>query len=70
VVDYWRHGLTFLNEESPVSIIQWRHDAFPRYLTRAYPFYLSVFLLMAGFFLVVVSFLFSDVEKKDKIKTK
>jgi len=48
-----------------VSVIQWRHDAFPRYLPRAYPFYASVFLMMFGFFVFVVFFLFSDM-KSDK----
>ena len=44
-----------------MTIIQWRHDAFPRYLTRAFPFYVTVFVLMASFFLFIVAFLFSDL---------
>ena len=60
VVDYQRYGLTFLDEQNEVSVIQWRHDAFPRYLTRAMPFYVSVFVLMGAFFIFVTSFLFSD----------
>ena len=60
VVDYWRYGLSFLEEEDEVSVIQWRHDGFPRYLTRAFPFYCSVFVLMAGFFIFTVSYLFSE----------
>ena len=60
VIDYWRYGLTFLDEQCEVSVIQWRHDAFPRYLTRAMPFYVTVFVLMAGFFIFVASFLFSS----------
>lgn len=49
-----------------MSIIQWRHDAFPRYLTRAFPFYLSVFLLIGAFFTFVVAFLFTDFNKDKK----
>ena len=60
VIDYWRYGLTFLDEQCEVSVIQWRHDAFPRYLTRAMPFYATVFVLMAGFFIFVAYFLFSS----------
>ena len=60
VVEHMRFGLTFLEEESQASIIQWRHDAFPRYLARAYPFYLSVFVLMFGFLIFIVAFLFTD----------
>lgn len=53
-----RHGLSYLNLDDEVSIIQWRHDAFPRFMHRAAPFYASVFVLMAGFFVLVVTFLF------------
>lgn len=60
IVEYMRHGLTFVDEQSQVSVIQWRHDAFPRYLRRAYPFYLTVFLLMVGFLLFITSFLFTE----------
>lgn len=60
VVDYSRYGLSFLDEQSEVSVIQWRHDAYPRYLVRAYPFYLSVMVLIGAFFLFIVSFLFSE----------
>ena len=60
VVDYMRYGLTFLDEQNEVSVIQWRHDTFPRYLTRAMPFYVSVFVLMAAFFVFINTFLFSN----------
>jgi len=63
VVDYTRYGLSFLDEQSEVSIIQWRHDAYPRNVTRAYPFYVSVLCLMAGFFVFIVAFLFSEFAK-------
>lgn len=60
VIDYMRYGLTFLDEQCEVSVIQWRHDAFPRYLTRAMPFYTSVIVLMAAFFIFITYFLFSS----------
>ena len=60
VIDYMRYGLTFLDEQCQVSVIQWRHDAFPRYLNRALPFYASVFVLMAAFFTFLAYFLFSS----------
>jgi len=47
-----------LSLDDEVSIIQWRHDAFPRFMHRAAPFYVSVFILMAGFFVFIVNFLF------------
>ena len=64
MIDHWRYGVSFLNIEEEVSIIQWRHDAFPRFLTRAFPFYVSVFAMIAGFFIFVVAFLFSDFKKQ------
>ena len=69
VVDYTRYGLSFLDEQSEVSIIQWRHDAYPRYLTRAFPFYVSVMVLIGGFFFFIVAFLFSEIKefKESKI---
>ena len=70
VVDYKRPGLTYLDAQSEVSVIQWRHDAFPRFLPRAYPFYLSVGVLMAAFFVTVVVFPFSDAAEKSKTKSK
>ena len=66
VIDYMRYGLTFLDEQCQVSVIQWRHDAFPRYLTRAMPFYVSVFVLMAAFFIFITYFLFSSFPAPSK----
>ena len=60
VIDYQRYGLTLLDVQNQVSVIQWRHDAFPRYLTRATPFYVSVFVLMAAFLYFVAVFLYSE----------
>jgi hypothetical protein len=54
-----KHGLSHLNFEDEVSVIQWRHDAFPRFMHRAAPFFISILVLMAGFFILVVSYLFT-----------
>lgn len=64
VVDYKHHGMTYLDEEVEVSVIQWRHDDFERFLPRAFPFYLTAFVLMAGFFVLIMSILFSDNQEK------
>ena len=68
MIQHWRYGYSFLEVEEEVAVIQWRHDGFPRYLTRAFPFYVTVFVLMGGFFMFVVSFLFSDYRKGSKAK--
>ena len=69
VIQHWRYGYSFLEVEEEVAVIQWRHDGFPRYLTRAFPFYVTVFVLMGGFFMFIVSFLFSDYRRGSKAKT-
>ena len=51
-----------------MAVIQWRHDGFPRYLTRAFPFYVTVFVLMGGFFIFIFSFLFSEFRRGGKAK--
>lgn len=66
-VEYARHGLSYLHLDDKVSVIQWRHDAFPRFMHRAWPFYVSIFVLMGGFFVFIVSFLFGgDVASQKK----
>jgi oligosaccharyltransferase complex subunit beta len=67
-VDYMRHGLSYLNLDDEVSVIQWRHDAFPRFMHRAAPFYVSMFVLMAGFFVLVITFLFGGDRAANQVK--
>lgn len=59
-VEYAKHGLSFLHLDDKVSIIQWRHDMFPRFMHRIWPFYTSIFVLMAGFFVFLFYFLFAE----------
>ena len=68
MIEYWRYGFSFLEVEQEVAVIQWRHDGFPRYLTRAYPFYVTVFVLMGGFFIFTISFLFSEFKRASRPK--
>eukprot|EP00347_Sterkiella_histriomuscorum_P002855 403366536 len=60
-VTYWRYGYSFLDEETVVSVIQFRHDEFPRFLRVAYPYYYNIFIMMGAGFLFTVFFLYSDV---------
>ena len=54
-----KHGLSHLDFFDEVSVIQWRHDAFPRFMHRAAPFFISILVLMAGFFVLIISYLFT-----------
>jgi len=58
-VAYSRYGYTYINEETKVSVIQYQHDEFPRFIPKAYPYYFSVFSTMAAFFLFIMVFLYS-----------
>lgn len=68
VIDYNRYGLSNVYEEMEVSVIQYRHDEFPRFMLRATPYYLSVGLSMLAFFLFIVSYLFTDFSKVPGVK--
>lgn len=60
MVDYKRYGMSYIDNKMEVSVIQLRHDEFPRYETTGYPYYVNVFLLMGSSFLFVTFFAFSD----------
>jgi len=68
VVDYKRYGLTYIDNKMEVSVIQLRHDEFPRYDTTGYPYYANVFVLMTASFLFVTHFAFSDFSQIKGVK--
>lgn len=67
-VDYKRYGLTYIDNRMEVSVIQLRHDEFPRYETTGYPYYANVFVLMGSTFIFVIYFVFSDFSKVRGVK--
>ena len=60
VIDFKRYGLTYIDNKMEVSVIQLRHDEFPRFETTGYPYFTTVFVLMTASFLFVIHFAFSD----------
>ena len=60
-----RPGLSRVDLQEQVSVIQWRHDSFPRFLPRAYPFYLSAFVLMAAVAILVAGLMFNYEPESD-----
>lgn len=65
-VDYRRPGYTLLRFADNVVIRPFRINEYERYIPAAYPYYASVFVLMAGFFVVSAAFLYtSDKAKKE-----
>ena len=68
LVDYKRYGLTYIDNAMEVSVIQLRHDEFPRYETTGFPYYANVFVMMASSFLFITHFAFSDFSKVKGVK--
>ena len=63
-VSHWRYGFSFIEAETLVSCIQFRHDEYPRFLNIAVPYYFNVFMLMGAGFLFIVFFLYSDIDTR------
>lgn len=70
IVDYKRYGLTYIDNRMEVSVIQLRHDEFPRYEVTGYPYYTNVFVMMLASFIFVNYFAFGDYSKVDGVKAK
>lgn len=68
MVDYKRYGVSYIDNRMEVSVIQLRHDEFPRYEVLGYPYYINVFVLMSSSFLFVTFFAFSDFSKVKGVK--
>jgi oligosaccharyltransferase complex subunit beta len=61
MINHNRYGQSFLESSTEVSIIQFRHNEFARYIPVAFPYYASIFSTMGATLLFVCSFLFSDL---------
>ncbi len=68
MITYWRYGYTYLEDQLEVSIIQFRHDEFPRFIPVAYPYYVTVFAMMGAFFVFLALFLYSEFPVAKKIQ--
>lgn len=66
-VDYDRMGYTHLYSTTQVSVRPLQHTQYERFISSAYPYYVSAFSMMAGVFLF--SFVFLHY-KEDAPKTK
>jgi oligosaccharyltransferase complex subunit beta len=70
MITYWRYGYTFLEDQLEVSVIQFRHDEFPRFIPVAFPYYATVFSIMGATFIFLTLFLYSEFAgpKKSEVK--
>jgi len=61
---YRRRGLSTLLCSTQVSVRPFKHNEYERFIFSAYPYYLSAFSMMTGFFIFSFFFLFSRPNKK------
>lgn len=57
VLDYRRLGYSWISEVQVVPIRPFRHDEYERFIIQAYPYYISVTSMMAGFFVLGLIFM-------------
>jgi len=58
-LDYRRMGYTNINLKNIKSVRPFRHDEYPRFLSMAYPYYLSSVSMVFGVFLLTVFLIFT-----------
>jgi len=64
VVQYRRQGYTNLLLSQQVSVHPFRHNDYERFIGAAYPYYLSAFSMMGGFFVFGLMFLYTREKEK------
>jgi oligosaccharyltransferase complex subunit beta len=65
--EYKRRGWTYLSIKHKVSALPFRHDAYPRYLSAAYPYYVVMGSMIAAWIAFSAVFLFTKDEPQ-KVK--
>jgi len=62
-VEYRRMGYTNINLKTIVPVRPFRHDEYPRFLTMAYPYYLSSMSMVGGVILLTIFLLLTKSKK-------
>jgi len=63
VINYRRLGYTTLEISEQVSVVPFRHNDYERFIGAAYPYYLSAFAVMGGFYIFGFAFLYWQEKK-------
>ena len=63
-IDYRRDGYSHIVVEQEAGVRPFRHNEFERFIVSANPYYLSAGLMMSGFVLFSVVFLFTKEKEK------
>jgi len=64
-VIYRKPGFTFIEAYTKVPVRPFKHNEYERYLFEAFPYYISVFGTLVGFYVFLIYFLY-DSDKKQK----
>ena len=67
IVDYHRTGYSYIFSSTKVPLRPFYHNEFPRFIPCAYPYYVSVFVILGSFILFSILFLYGK-EKEGKKK--
>ena len=59
VIEHKRLGYSSIELSLQIPVRPFRHDEFERFLSPAYPYYAGAFSVMAAFFLLGLTFLYS-----------
>ena len=66
IVDYHRTGYSYIFSSTKVPLRPFYHNEFPRFIPCAYPYYLSVFVILGAFIIFSILFLYGKESVKQK----
>ena len=66
IVDYHRTGYSYIFSSTKVPLRPFYHNEFPRFIPCAYPYYISVFIILGAFILFSILFLYGKEKEKRK----
>ena len=66
IVDYHRTGFSYIFSSTKVPLRPFYHNEFPRFIPCAYPYYVSVFVILGAFILFSILFLYGKESVKPK----
>ena len=66
IVDYHRTGYSYIFSSTKVPLRPFYHNEFPRFIPCAYPYYLSVFVILGAFIIFSILFLYGKENIKQK----
>jgi oligosaccharyltransferase complex subunit beta len=63
IVDYHRTGYSYIFSSTKVPLRPFYHNEYPRFIPCAYPYYISVFVILGGFILFSILFLYGKEQE-------